>query len=249
MNKIKEFFASEINCLKKELSPFEYAAWWLLRAVQLFVLIRLIINDRTNQNVLLLALNLLATFTVPLVRLLLFPKRIFTRLSFHSQTWLNVMVFLGSFLGQGMLWNHKVTSWDKFLHLMAGAVIVFIGNGVAGMFIRERDRVSPLFRTYASVGFSYIAIVVWEVFEFFADYYWPLSSNQAYNIKPDRDPFFFAIFGMGAQNENQWAVFDTNVDMLCAVVGAIPAAIVLFIWLNRKEKPEEIREKKEYIQV
>lgn len=236
MNKIKGFFSSEISCLKKELSIFEYASWWLLRAAQLFVLVRLIINDRTNQNVLLLALNLLATFTIPLVRLLLFPKWLFTRLSFHTQTFLNIMIFFGSFLAQGLEWNFKVTSWDKILHFLAGAVIVFIGNGVAGMFIREKDRVSPLFRTYASVGFSYIAIVVWEVFEFFVDYYWPLSSNQAYNIKPDRDPFFFAIFGMGAQNENQWAVFDTNVDMLCAVVSVIPAAITLFMWLNKKEK-------------
>ena len=238
MKKVKGFFASEINCLKKELSPFEYATWWLLRAVQLFVLIRLIINDRTNQNVLLLALNLLATFTIPLVRLLLFPKWLFTRLSFHTQTFLNIMIFFGSFLAQGLEWNHKVTSWDKFLHLIAGAVIVFIGNGIAGMFIREKDRVSPLFRTYASVGFSYIAIVVWEVFEFFVDFYWPGSCNHAYNISPDRDPFFFVFFGQGAQNENQWAVFDTNVDMLCAVVGSIPAAIALFVWLNKKENKE-----------
>ncbi len=239
MNKIKVFFKGEISSLKNELSLPEYLSWWLLRAVQIFVLVRLIINDPTNSNVLLLSLNLLATFTVPLVRLLLFPKRLFTRLSFHSQTWLNVMIFLGSFLGQGLEWNHKVTSWDKFLHLMAGAVIVFIGNGLAGMFLSDKDKVSPLFRTYASVGFSYIAIVVWEVFEFFADYYWPLSSNQAYNISPERDKFFFAIFGQGAQNENQWAVFDTNVDMLCAVVGVIPAAILLFVYLNKKEKNKQ----------
>lgn len=239
MNKIKGFFKDEISTLKNELSLPEYLSWWLLRAIQLFVLVRLIINDRTNQNVLLLALNLLATFTVPLVRLLLFPKGIFTRLSFHAQTWLNVMIFFGSFLGQGMQWNHTVTSWDKVLHLMAGAVIVFIGNSIAGMFLSEKDRISPLFRTYASVGFSYVAIVVWEVFEFFADYYWPGSSNQAYNISPERDPFFFVIFGQGAQNENQWAVFDTNVDMLCAVVGVIPAAILLFVYLNKKEKNKQ----------
>ena len=115
-------------------------------------------------------------------------------------------------------------------------MIVFIGNGISGMFIGDGDKVSPLFRTYSAVGFSYIAIVIWEVFEFFVDYYWPLSSNQAYNISPDRDKFFFAIFGLGAQNENQWAVFDTNVDMLCAMVGAMPAAIALFIWLKRKNK-------------
>ncbi len=239
MRKIKNFFLAEINCLKKELSPFEYLSWWLLRAIQIFVLVRLIINDRTNQNVLLLSLNLLATFTVPLVRLLIFPKWLFTRLSFHTQSWINVMIFFGSFLAQGLEWNHKITSWDKILHVMAGAVIVFIGNGIAGMFLNERDRVSPLFRTYASVGFSYIAIVVWEVFEFFVDFYWPLSSNQAYNISPERDPFFFAIFGVGAQNENQWAVFDTNVDMFCAVVGAIPAAIVLFMYLNKREKNQQ----------
>lgn len=238
MNEIKSFCKSEISSLKNELSLFEYISWWLLRAVQLFVLIRLIIKDPTNSNVLLLSLNLLATFTVPLIRLLLFPKRLFTRLSFHTQTWLNIMVLLGSFLGQGLEWNHKVTSWDKVLHLVAGAVIVFIGNELAGMFLSDKDRVSPLFRTYSSVGFSYIAIVVWEVFEFFADYYWPESSNQAYNISPDRDKFFFAIFGHGAQNENQWAVFDTNVDMLCAVVGVLPAAIALFLWLNKKNKKE-----------
>lgn len=240
MNKIQSFFKKEAGSLKKELSLFEYLSWWIIRALQLFVLVRLIVRDPANSNVLLLSLNLLATFTVPLIRLLLFPKRIFTRLSFHAQTWLNVMILMGSLLGQGLEWNHKVTSWDKVLHLAAGAVIVFIGNSIAGMFISEKDKVSPLFRTFSSVGFSYIGIVVWEIFEFFADYYWPGSSNQAYNTSPERDKFFFAIFGQGAQNENQWAVFDTNVDMLCAVVGVIPAAIALFIWLN---KSKNIRQK------
>ncbi len=236
MNKVTVFIRSELKTLRDELSVPEYISWWLLRSVQLFVLVRLIINDRTNTNVLLLALNLLATFTVPLVRLLLFPKKVFTRLSFHTQTWLNVMIFFGSFLAQGLEWNHTVTSWDKILHLMAGFVIVFIGDGLSGMFLDRDDKVSPLFRTYSAVGFSYISIVVWEVFEFFVDYYWPESCNQAYNISPERDPFFFKIFGYGAQNENQWAVFDTNVDMLCAVIGSIPAAILLWALLNRKRK-------------
>ncbi len=235
MNKIKSFVKSEYYELRYELSSVEYIMWWLLRAMQIFVLVRLILKDPANNNVLLLSLNLLATFTVPLVRLLLFPKNLFKKLTFHSQTWLNVMIFFGSFLAQGLEWNHKITSWDKILHLMAGAVIVFIGDGVVGMLLDKRDRISPAFRTYASVGFSFIAIVLWELFEFFADYYLPDSSNQAYNISPDRDPFFFKIFGYGVQNENQWAVFDTNVDMLCAVIGIIPAAILLWLRYRRKE--------------
>lgn len=239
---MKNFIKSEISELKKELSVYEYAFWWVIRALQIFVLIRLIIKDPTNNNVVLLSLNLLATFTVPLIRLLLFPKWLFKRLTFHSQTWLNIMIFFGSCLAQGLEWNHKITSWDKVLHLMAGAIIVFIGDGIAGMFLGEKDKVSPLFRTYSSVGFSFFAVVAWEVFEFFADYYIVDSSNQAYNINPDRDPFFFAIFGYGVQNENQWRVFDTNVDMLCAIVGCIPAAVALWWWHKKKERKELYKE-------
>ncbi len=245
MKKIKSFIKSEVKSLKSELSVYEYITWWIIRILQIFVLVRLLIKDPTNNNVVLLSLNLLATFTIPLVRLLLFPKWLFKRLTFHSQTWLNIMIFFGSFLAQGLEWNHKITSWDKVLHLMAGAVVVFIGDGIAGMFLDKKDRISPLFRTYASVGFSFIAVVAWEVFEFFADYYIVDSCNQAYNIKPDRDPFFFAVFGYGVQNENQWCVFDTNVDMLCAIAGCIPAAGALWWWHNRKENkcsPENIEE-------
>lgn len=52
----------------------------------------------------------------------------------------------------------------------------------------------------------------------------------------------FLIFGYGAQNENQWAVFDTSVDMLCAVVGAAPAAIALLVYLYKKEKKTALKE-------
>lgn len=239
MYKIKEFFKDEFNTLKNGVSLPEYILWWVLRVMQVIVLIRLIKNDPENTNVLLLSLNLLATFTVPLARIILFPKKLLKKLPFRAQTFLDVMIFFGSFLAQGLEWNHKITSWDKILHFMAGAVILFIGNELLEMFLRKEDSISPLFRTFAATGFSYIAIVIWEVFEFFVDYYWVGSHNQAYNLSPERDPWFQAIFGLGAQNDNQWAVFDTNVDMLCAVVGSIPAAIVLLVWLVKKEKREK----------
>ena len=236
METIKKFFKDEFTTFKTTVGKFEYLTWWILRILQTGALIHLIKTNPDDGNVLLLSLNLLATFTVPLAKIILFPKSLLKKLPYRAQTWLNVMIFFGSFLAQGLRWNHEMPSWDKILHVMAGFVILFIGNELIEMFLRDGDRISPLFRVFTATGFSYIAIAIWEVFEFFVDFYWPESNNQAYNINPDRDPWFFTIFGMGAQNENQWAVFDTNVDMLCAIVGALPAIIILLVYLSRKEK-------------
>lgn len=249
MNKLKNFFLQEIHTFKSTVTKTEYAFWWVIRLLQTYALVSLIIRDPQNGNVLLLSLNLLATFTIPLARIILPFKSLVKKLSFRAQTWLDVMIFFGSFLAQGLEWNHEITSWDKILHFMAGFIILFIGNELTDMFMRKGDRISPLFRTFAATGFSYLAITVWEVFEFFVDYYWPQSNNQAYNISPERDPWFQEIFGLGAQNENQWAVFDTNVDMLCAVAGTIPAIIILMIWLNKKEKKAVREEEKEELTV
>lgn len=242
MKTIKSFVKGEIDALKSKVGTIEYLLWWVLRIMQTVVLIKLIKSDPEDTNVLLLTVNLAATFLFVILRTLFAPIPIIKRLSYKGQTWLNVMVFFGSFLAQGLRWNHEITSWDKVLHLLAGGFIVLVGNEFIEIFIRKNDRISPLFRTFTAVGFSYMAIALWEVFEFFVDYYWPESCNQAYNISPERDAWFFTIFGMGAQNENQWAVFDTSVDMTCAVIGAIPAAIALLIYLTRKEKKAKLPE-------
>ncbi len=254
MKLIKQFVADEISTLKKSVTAIEYVLWWVLRVLQTGALIYLIKTNPEDGNVLLLTVNLIATFTFPLIRIIFSPIKIVKRISYRAQSWLDVMIFFGSFLAQGLRWNHEITSWDKILHLIAGFFVIFIGNEFIEGFIRKQDRISPLLRTFAATGFSYMAIVIWEVFEFFVDYYWVDSSNQAYNISPDRDAWFQTIFGLGAQNENQWAVFDTNVDMLCAVVGAIPAGIILLVWLTKKEKaaalmPEQEEAEKEEVNV
>lgn len=239
MNRIKVFIKNETDTLKKDVTLPEYILWWVLRLLQAGALIHLIRTNPTDGNVLLLSVNLAGTFLFPLLRILFAPIKIVKKLSFRGQSWLNVMIFFGSFLAQGLRWNHEISSWDKVLHLLAGGFIVFVGNEFINIFVREGDRISPPFRTFTAVGFSYMAIAIWEVFEFFVDYYWVDSCNQAYNISPERDAWFQAIFGLGAQNENQWAVFDTSVDILCAVVGAIPASIALLIYLVKKEKREK----------
>ena len=45
---------------------------------------------------------------------------------------------------------------------------------------------------------------------------------------------------MGAQNEYQWAVVDTCVDMIYAFITSVIASVILLKVLNYKEKKSEI---------
>lgn len=240
LNKIKGFIKKEAACLKKEISVFEYILCWLLRTAMVAAIIY-----KQKQNgpgfsltVLILSVNLLATFTVPLIRLLLFPKRVVCRLPFGCQRWINVIVFFAAFLGHTFDLINEVTGWDKLMHFMSGAVVLLLGSELADVFIREKDKVSDSFRILTATGFSFFAMVLWEIYEFIVDYNWPGSTNMAYSSDPDRDPFFIWLFGGRSANfEAGFAgVFDTVIDMLCAVAGAIPAIIFLVFYLRARDK-------------
>lgn len=246
MNKIKSFFKSELQSLKGSVGRLEYASWWILRimmVVAAFVKYKEL-GPEFSATVLNLVLNTFSCFAITLMRLILVPKKYICKISYRCQTWLNVLVFFASFLGHGINCIYYVMSWDKLMHLLTGFLFVFIGYELISIFARPEDRMSPLLSGFTAFGFSNVAIVVWEMFEFFVDYYWPESCNQAYNFDPNRDPWFYAIFGLGAQNENQWSVFDTCVDMTCAFVTSILGAVVLVVWLYKKEKKQlPIKEK------
>ena len=238
LNRIKNFIVGEISAMKKELNIFEYIFWWMLRVAMVVVLVIQYKDDPTNIKTLLLSLNLLATFAVPLIRLLLFPKAFFGKLPFHCQTWLNLLIVFASFLSHGLDFNHDVTSWDKILHVMMGSVVLLIGNEIVEPLMKKGDKASKGFRILTATGFSFFAIVAWEIYEFIVDYNWYESANMAYNIDPDRDPFFLWLFGGPSANFDTGfaAVFDTVIDMLCAAIGTIPAIIFLYFYLKKREK-------------
>ena len=124
------------------------------------------------------------------------------------------------------------------------------------MGLRKGDRISPLVRTGASMGLSYFAIVIWENIEFLFDYFWYESELQRYGPGAEDDcmtSLFVKIFGPSANNNvlnedgdaylNQWPLFDTNLDMLYAVIACGLAGLGLFIYLCRKEKKEKLADK------
>ena len=251
LNKIKCFIKNEMQTLKSTVSKTEYILWWVLRIAMVAAIIYKQIDNGPgfSLTVLILGVNLLATFTVTLIRLLLFPKKIVCRLPFTAQRWINIIVFVAAFLGHTFEFNNDITSWDKAMHFMSGAIVLLLGNELTEIFIRKQDRVSNGLRILNATGFSFFGIVVWEVYEFILDYNWPDSTNMAYNCNPDRDPFFVWLYGGPSVNfDNGLAsVFDTLTDMICAIAGIIPAVIFLYFYLKRKEKKTALSAEKEEI--
>ena len=235
MKKLKNRFLYECRELRKNLHPAEYFSWWALRLAMMVVFIVFTVKQEFLYERNLVLLNLLLTFAIPLLRFIS-PQRLFiSRVSYHIQTHVNVFIFMGSFLGHGFDLFHRVAEWDKVMHVISGGFVVFIGAELLKAF-RDHEKVSAAIKTTAATGFSFIVMVIWELVEFFADYYISGSNNQGYYKYPDESMIFVKIFGLSKNLPDNAAVMDTNVDLFFAVIGCAVCAAVLFAFLRKKEK-------------
>jgi hypothetical protein len=231
----KAFFASEWRALRAELPVWEYVTWWIVRGTLIYGMVTIWPRDGFSYTVLQLCTNMAVTFVIPLARCLFFAKLYLGKISFHVQSIINIFVFAGTFLGHVLDFGGRFDNYDKFLHFLSGGIAVFIGYILIGG-TRRREGVSRPAAVAASAGFSCVVILLWEVFEFIADFSLPDCSNQFYQFNPPEDLFFFRWFGRGAANPGQGAVLDTDLDILCAVAGVILCAAVLAIALAVADK-------------
>ena len=227
------YFRREYETFTAQISYPEYALWWAVRIAMVCALTYHMRGNSYDMTAFLMTVNLALTFIVPLVRLLFFAKLFLGRLPFRVQTWIDVFVFTGSFLGHGCGLNFSVSDFDKVLHVVSGGLCVFIGYALIRN-TRRSERLSRGTLLLGSAGFSCVVMVVWEIFEFFADHYITDAFNQNYIYDPAPDMFFFRIFGRGAENPGQIPVLDTNIDLICAAAGCAVCAAVLAVFLARK---------------
>ncbi len=246
MEKLKNRFVYEYRELRNNLYPAEYLSWWALRLAMVIVFIVFTVKQEFLYERNLVLLNLVLTFVIPLLRFIS-PKKLFTsNVSFHIQTHVNVFIFMGSFLGHGFDLFHRIEEWDKIMHIISGGFVVFIGAELLKSF-KGHEKVNAAIKTFAGTGFSFIVMVMWELVEFFADYYISGSNNQGYYKYPDDTMIFVKIFGLSKNLPDNAAVMDTNVDLFYAVIGCAICAAILFVILNRKEKQNKVSEKKEVV--
>lgn len=234
--KIKKHFRSQFERFKQEIKLPEYIWWWITRGV-MFWSCFYAVKNLPSQLILAVFGNTLATFAIPLLSALFPQKLYFGRLPFRAQSYINFFVFVGSFLHQCTDIGDYVNYFDKWLHFFAGLLGVFLGC-VLLRAISPETKLDKKQELCGGVGFSVFLMIIWEMFEFFADYYIAGSCNQGYGITYSDDNPWFKIFGFGAQNEGQRPLYDTFFDLTTAIFGMI-IAIVIFLAVMKISKSKE----------
>ena len=116
-----------------------------------------------------------------------------------------LFIFLSMYLAS--VWKfYSITNYDKFLHLLSGAVIAIIGY-VLFLYLtndKSRKEINPLMPVIFVILFATAAAGVWEIWEFATD----------------------SLFGLTAQNNS---LTDTMWDIICGTVVGIITSIPIYI--------------------
>lgn len=114
-------------------------------------------------------------------------------------------VFLSMYLAS--VWNfYSISNYDKFLHLLSGAIIAIIGYILFIYLTNDisRKEMNPLTSAIFVILFATAAAGVWEIWEFTTD----------------------SLFGLTAQNNS---LNDTMWDIICGTVVGLITAIPIYI--------------------
>ena len=227
--------------LCEEITFFEYILWWIAR----IMLLCAVIFAKSPQYSLLDCINMLATFTMSLIRFIFPEKSFIGRIDFRVQHLINAFEVLGIFGGHLLDFYSVIPKFDRILHLLSGPAVVVAGYYIYKAFESKKGkdtykrRLNPQTATYSAVSFSFAVISLWEIQEFFSDYFIG-SQNQGYYYAPPEDDIFFRIFGDGAaKGAGQYPLWDTMMDMTDAAVTTVISGIILLTVLIKIKKKYE----------
>ncbi|MBQ6819892.1 MAG: hypothetical protein IJO26_01180 [Clostridium sp.] len=114
-------------------------------------------------------------------------------------------IFISMYLAS--VWNfYGIPNYDKFLHLLSGAVIAIIGYILFIYLTSQKSRsdMKPITSLIFVILFATAAAGVWEIWEFTTD----------------------SLFGLTAQNNS---LRDTMLDIVCGTLVGIITAIPIYI--------------------
>ncbi len=228
----------------------------VLRAMIIFTLIRAVLR-REYQSVFLCALSLI---------LLLMPNIVSKRLKIVLPSTLEIIIMLfiyaAEILGEINSFYVRVPHWDTMLHTINGFLCAAIGFCLVDMMNRS-DRfsfqLSPLYLAIVSFCFSMTVGVLWEFFEFGADYFLgmdmqkdtvvnaihsvnldPTLTNTVIHIRDIADTIVVHSDGtqqaLGLGGYLDVGILDTMKDLFVNFIGAVVFSIIGFFYVKEKGK-------------
>lgn len=245
---------------RKKIPPYKnkttLTVYLVLRALIIFTLIRAVLR-REYQSVFLCALSL---------GLLVLPSIISKRLKIVLPSTLEIIIMLfiyaAEILGEINSFYVRVPHWDTMLHTINGFLCAAIGFCLVDMMNRS-DRfsfqLSPLYLAIVSFCFSMTVGVLWEFFEFGADYFLgmdmqkdtvvnaihsvnldPTLTNTVIHIRDIADTIVVHSDGtqqaLGLGGYLDVGIIDTMKDLFVNFIGAVVFSIIGFFYVKEKGK-------------
>ena len=228
----------------------------VLRGLIIFTLVRAVFR-REYQSVFLCALSLI---------LLVLPSIVSKKLKIVLPSTLEIIILLFIFaaeiLGELNSFYVRVPHWDTMLHTINGFLCAAIGFALVDMMNRN-DRfsfqLSPLYLAIVSFCFSMTVGVLWEFFEFSADYFLgmdmqkdtivnaihsvnldPTLTNTVIHIRDIADTIVVhsdgtqEVLGLGGYLDI--GIIDTMKDLFVNFIGAVVFSVIGFFYVKEKGK-------------
>lgn len=228
-----------------------FAVYMIIRSIVFLVMIRQAFNGN-YENVFMCILTLL---------LLTVPSFIQVRFRIELPKTLEIIILLFIFsaeiLGEVNEFYLKIPYWDTILHTLNGFLAAAIGFSLVDL-LNSDDRLvfnlSPFFVAVVAFCFSMTIGVLWEFFEFFADYFLNLDMqkdtvihsinsvllnpdgvNVPYHIKDITSTVVNGV-DLGINGYLDIGLIDTIKDLLVNFIGAVVFSVIGYFYTKKKGK-------------
>lgn len=136
-----------------------------------------------------------------------------------------LFLYAAIYLGEVRSFYYNVPHWDTILHMFSGAMLGALGFSVVSMLNKSQNinvHMSPIFIATFAFCFAVSMGVVWEIYEYSADYI--MGTNmQKYRTE------------QGVEFIGQLALQDTMKDLIVDTIGAFIMSVVGFISIKEKK--------------
>lgn len=198
------------------------------------------------------------------ILLFLAPKIIEKKLRVEIPRGLTIVIMLFIFcaeiLGEINAFYIKIPIWDTLLHTTNGFLMAAIGFALIDIFNRSERfsvKMSPYFVAFTAFCFSMTIGVLWEFFEFGADWLfqmdmqkdWIVDTVHSVKLRVDglNEPVHVAVNSLVVNGEN-WnnaygingyldiGLVDTMKDLIVNFIGAVVFSVVGVVYLKKRKE-------------